>query len=143
MQCFKCTQIFRDMPAYFKHIKESHDMSGKGRFQCTLCSEILKDFGRFKKHTDRCFDTQSVFNESRQLQQSTFLEAYNAPEIEDHQITVFRSKLRHAALRLVTKMNAQMDASRSLVFKTISNFEEFMDEVISGIPYRHSSNISP
>lgn len=133
MQCFKCTQNFHDVNGYFAHIKEVHEICGKDRFRCTLCNEILKDFGRFKKHVNSCFEKYSVLDENEQLQQLAFLEAYNDAEIEDQSITQFKSKLRDSALLLVSKMSANMDTSRSLVFETIFIFQEFMKVVTDGM----------
>lgn len=133
MQCIKCTLNFSDLNTYFKHITEVHDKCGNDRFKCTLCNEILKNFVRFKKHVKTCFEKYKVLDETEQLRQDVFLEAYNDVEMEDQDITVFRSSIKNSALHLVSKMNANMDISRSFVFETISNFQEFMNEVIDGI----------
>lgn len=140
MQCFKCTQTFCDIPAYFTHIKDTHEICGKDRFTCTLCNEIFKEFGRFKKHIKRCFDNNSVLSETEQDRHTAFLEAYNAIEIEHHDITAFRSKMKNSALHLVTKMNAHMDTSRSLVYETIAGFQEYISPIIDGTILSKSSS---
>ncbi len=133
MQCIKCTLKFSDLNDLFKHIEEVHDKHGKDHFRCTLCNEVLKNLERFKKHARICFQKNNDLDEFEHEKQAAFLEAYNDVEMEDSNITIFRSQNQNSALHLVSKMSANMDTSRSLVFETISDVQIFLNGVIDGI----------
>lgn len=130
MQCFKCTNKFTDPKTYFRHIQEQHELRGKGRYICTLCAEVLNEFGKYKKHVEICFLKNPIEND---LERDEFLEAFNDCEMEDVDITIFKDTAKKSALKIASKMNANMNTPRCLTYEMISEFQTHIDTIVDGI----------
>lgn len=129
MQCFKCLNKYSNPKTYFDHLKETHELRGKGQYRCTLCAEILNEFGKYKKHVEVCLPKYPPQNE---LENNAYVEAYNDCEMEDVDIAAFKDKVKTSALKLALNMNANMSTTRSLAYETIGQFQTFIDTIVEG-----------
>lgn len=131
MTCFKCKQVFNDPETLFVHIKQVHKICGRNCLvQCTLCWKKFSCFSTFKSNVLRCYAASEAARDDEDVKNVEVNPALYAYAV-DTDICNFETNLRNAALKLACGLSAKMNWPRQDVFTTISEFNNYISEIIS------------
>lgn len=79
-----------------------------------------------------CFEKIVAEDDTAAADRSALLEAYNAVAMEDEVIQNFKETVEKKAFQLACKLNAVMTMPRDLVYKIITDYEDFLKTVVDG-----------